>query len=182
MVPEQNGLSPLQMGVAGHNDPQVLLRLIHNRLQQLLDQVADLINFRAQVHPQIQGHLVIPGPGGVELLAHIPQPLGQHLLHKHMDILAGVVKVQFSRFQVVQDSLQSLDQGIRLLLGQDALGPQHGGVGHGAGDILLIQFAVKVDGGIEIIRNAADLAGRPSGPHFCHSPLPRIRNRMIFKK
>ena len=42
---------------------------------------------------------------------------------------------------------------------------------HGAGDILSVHPAVKVDGGIEIVRNAVGFAGGPSGPHFFHNPV-----------
>ena len=81
-----------------------------------------------------------------------------------MDVLAAEIEFQRPGFQVVQNSLKPVNELPGLGLGDDALRPQHGGMRHGAGDVLLIKFAVKADGGIEIIRDAADLAGRPSGP------------------
>ena len=81
-----------------------------------------------------------------------------------MDVLAAKVKFQRPGFQVVQNALKPVNELPGLGLRDDALGTQHGGMSHGAGDVLLIKFAVKADGRIEIIRDAADLAGRPSGP------------------
>ena len=171
MVGEENGLRPLQVGIAGHDGGLILLRLVQNGIDKGFDQLGDFVHLAAQVHPQIQGHLVVPGAGGVELLAHISQALGQHLLHKHMDILAGKVKFQRAGIQVVQNSLQAVDEGIGFLLGDNLFRTQHCSMGHRAGDILLIHLAVKANGGIEIIRNAVYNAGSPSGPHLRHSFL-----------
>ena len=164
VVGKQDGLRPLQVGVAGHDDALVILRLGDDRRKHILYQCGNLINLVFQVHSQIQRHLIVPAAGGVELLSHVPQPLGQHLLDEHVDVLAAEVKFQRPGFQIVQNPLQPVNELPGLGLGDDALGAQHGCVSHGAGDVLLIKFAVKADGGIEIIRDAADLAGRPSGP------------------
>ena len=107
----------------------------------------------------------------MKLLAHIPQPLGQHLLNEHVDILAAEVECQLAGIQIVQNSLKAVDELLGLPLGDDALGAQHGGMSHGAGDILSVHPAVKVDGGIEVVRNTVGFAGGPSGPHFFHNPV-----------
>ena len=159
------------MGVAGENHGFVGLGLGNHRFQKLLYQAGDLVNFGTQIHPQVESHLVVPASGGMQLFAHIPQPLGQHLLDEHVDILAAEVKYQLAGIQILQNSLKAVDELLGLPLGDDALSPQHGGMSHGAGDILSVHPAVKVDGGIEIVRNAVGFAGGPSGPHFFHNPV-----------
>ena len=164
VVGKQDGLRPLQMGVAGHDDALIIFRLRDDRPKHILYQRGDLIDLVFEIHSQVQRHLIVPAAGGVELFAHIPQPLGQHLLDEHMDVLAAKVEFQRPGFQIAQNALQPVNELPGLGLRDDALRPQHGGMSHGAGDVLLIKFAVKADGRIEIIRNAADLAGSPSGP------------------
>ena len=65
----------------------------------------------------------------------------------------------------------ALGVGAGFLLGNDIFCTQHGCMGHGTGDILLIHFAVKADGRIEIVRNAVRNAGGPPGPHFSHKKI-----------
>ena len=104
----------------------------------------------------------------MQFFAYIADPFSQHLLHKHMDIFTLQVDLQLAAVQIVQNALQTVNQGFRVLLGDDAFASQHCRVGHGTGDIFFIHFAVKADGRIEIIRNAVGNAGGDTGPHFCH--------------
>ena len=104
----------------------------------------------------------------MELFSHVPDAAGEHLLHKHMDILALHIKGELAGFQVFQDIRQSVNDLLCLCLGDDVFRPQHCRVGHGACDVLPEHPAVEMDGGIEIIRQLTGHAVRPPGPHFCH--------------
>ena len=160
------------MGVARHNDGFVGFRLFRNGAQKRLNQRHHGVNLGAEIHPQVQGHLVVPGTGSVELFSHVSQTVRQNLLHKHMDILTGHVEGERPGIQVIQNPLEAFNQGLGLGLFDNALGSQHGGVGHGACDILGIHPAVEGDGGIEVVRNCVHIAGCPSGPQLCHSDFP----------
>ena len=87
----------------------------------------------------------------MELLAHIAQPLRQYLLHEHVDVLGGGVEGQLALVQIRHDPGKPQHQRLGLLLGKDAAMGQHGGVGHGAGDVLLVQPGVKADGGVKVV-------------------------------
>ena len=100
MVGKQNGLGPLQMGIAGQNHFLVGLRLSNHRFQHRFCKCGNLIDLLLQVHPQIESYLIVSASGGVKLLTHIAQALGQHLLHKHMDILAGHIEFQRAGVQI----------------------------------------------------------------------------------
>ena len=78
-----------------------------------------------------------------------------------------------------RQSSQNLPQGlynqVGLRLGDNALGAQHGGVGHGAGDILLIHPLVVGNGGVETVHQLIRVLFKPSGPKvswFVRSFLP----------
>ena len=142
----------------------VCFRLVGDGLNEVFDQGGDLIDLITQVHPDVQGHLIVPGAGGVELLAHITDAMGQDLLHKHVDIFTGHVEFQRAGVQVVQNARETLDELVGIFICNDMLGGQHGGVGHGAGDILPVHPAVKMDRGVEIVRDLLGCAVSPSGP------------------
>ena len=161
---EGGGLGPLEVGIAGHHRVQVGLGLFHQHLlqvQDLLDDGGDLFfHIKASVH----GHLVVPGAGGVQPLASVADALGQHGLDVHVDVLVVQRELHLAVLDVGQDGLQALDDLLGLVLLDDALLAQHGGVGDGAPDVLLIQPGVKADGGIKVVYQCVGLLLKPSSP------------------
>ena len=168
MMGKQDGLCPLQMGVAGHDDILICLCLPDNGGNDGFGQRHDLAHFVAQVKTHIQRHLIVAAACRVQFFAHITQSGGQLLLHEHMNVLAGEINGQRARFQIVQNRLQTGDQRVGLGGGDDMPGTQHGGVRHTAGNILLIQTPVKPNGGVKVVCHLIHMAGSPPGPHFCH--------------
>ena len=140
-----------------------------NQLFDLFLQLSDLV---AQVHLQIHGHLIVAGPGRVEPLAGSADALRQQDLHVHVDVLILLGKFDLTGTAVLQDLAQGLDDEVGFGLGDDALGAQHGGVGHGAGDILLIHPLVVGNGGVETVHQLIRVLFKPSGPKFHGSFVP----------
>ena len=85
-----------------------------------------------------------------------------------MDVLGGGVDGKSAGLQRLQNLPQTGDDGFRVSGGENALGCQHGGVGHGATDILGVHPAVKADGGIEVIGLFVQRLAETAGPHFIH--------------
>ena len=108
----------------------------------------------------------------MELFAHIAQPLRQYLLHEHVNVLGRWVKLQLSLVQIRHDPGQTRDQRLGFLLRQDAAVRQHGGVGHGAGDILPVHAAVEMKGRVEVVRDLCCFLFGPAGPKLCHGGAP----------
>ena len=98
---KENGLGTLQVGVARENHFFIGFRLQNHGFQHRLYEGRNLVDFLPQVHPQVESHLIVSASGGVELLAHVAQPLGQHLLHEHVDILAAHIEFQCAGIQIV---------------------------------------------------------------------------------
>ena len=99
-------------------------------------------------------------------LAGVANALGEDGLDIHMNIFVVHGEFYFTSLNVRQDGLQAADDLIRFCLLDDALLAQHGGVGDGAGDVLLVQAGVEVDGRIEIIDQGIGLFLEPSSPKF----------------
>ena len=171
MVGEGDGLGPLKVGVAGHHRIQIVLGLGHQYLLQsgqLLQQLGDLL---LGIQLGVQCHLVVPAAGGVQALARVADALGQDGLDIHVDIFVVGRELHLPGLNVRQNAGQSGNDGLGILLGDDALLAQHGRMGHGAGDILLIQPLVKGDGGVEVVDLRVGLLLEPSAPKFHNCSL-----------
>ena len=119
---EGDGLCSLQVGVAGHNGVAIALGLVSHGSDQGFDKPGDLVDLISQIHPDIQRHLIVTAAGSVELFAHISQPLGQHLLYKHMDVFAFHVNGQLAAFQIFQNTGKTFCKLLCLSRCDDALG------------------------------------------------------------
>ena len=170
------GLGPLEMGVAGHDGGLVLSGLAAEHRLQLQELFHDDGDLLPDVHPEVQSHLVVPGSAGVEALSRVPDALGEEGLHIHVDILVVGGEFHLPRLDVSEDGLEALHDGLRVGGGDDARGPQHLGVCHGAGDVLLVEPLVKLDGGVEVVDKGVGILAEPPGPEF-HSSVLSSRRR-----
>ena len=166
VVGEGGGLGPLHMGVARHDGLQVGLRLLDEHLLQVQHHVDDLGDLLLDIQPEIHRHLVVAAAAGVQPLAGVPDALGEHGLDVHVDVLVLQGELHLSGVDVRQDDLQTLDDLFRLVLLNDALLAQHGGVGDGAGDILFVHPGVEGDGRVEVVDQCVGLFLEPSSPKF----------------
>ena len=157
MLAKGDGLGPLHMGIARHDGIRIGLRLVAEHLDQLGDGGLQLAAIRPESEPQVQGHLVVAAPGGMQALTRVPNAAGQFRFDKGMDILTACIHLQPAAFQVLCDGLQPLGDGCAVRLGQDTLPGQHGPMGQGTLDILGRHTAIHPDGGVEIIRRLIQL-------------------------
>ena len=151
VVGEGGRLGPLEVGVAGHHGVQMGLGLLHQdplQIQHLADKDGNLL---LHIQTGVHRHLVISAAGGVETLARIADALGEHGFDVHVDVLVVQGELHTIPFDLGEDGLETVDDLLRLVLLDDALPAQHGGVRHGALDVLLIQPGVKPDGGVEVV-------------------------------
>ena len=146
----------------------MLLGLLHERREHVLRERDDVVRFAAQVHAQVERDLIVARAGGVQLLAEVADARGEHLLDKHMDVLARGINGERTAVQIVEDALQRVDDRVGVRGRQDVLRAEHGRVRHAARDVLTVHTAVEADGGIEIVRDRIGHAGRAARPHFCH--------------
>ena len=166
VVGEQYRLGPLQVGVAGHDDVPVPVRQTHPGQAQVGEIMDEALHLLRQIEAHVQGHLVVPAPGGVELLAHLAEPGGEPGLDGHVDVFQGRVELELFGLDLPADFRKPRHDLVPFRHGDDALPGQHAGVGHGAGDILAGQAPVKAQGGGEILHRLVGFAFETSAPGF----------------
>ena len=151
VVAEGGWLGPLEMGVARHHRIGVLPGFLFQHLLQIQDHGDNDRDFLLHIQAGVHRHLVVPGAGGVQALARVPDALGEQGLDVHVDVLIVHGELHLVSLDVRQDGLQALHDLLYLMLLNDPLLAQHLGMGDGSGDVLLIQPGVKLDGGVKII-------------------------------
>ena len=166
MMPEGDGLGPLEVGVARHDGGGMRLRFAAEHPDELPELILQAGHRVSKGQAEIQRHLVIPAAAGVQPLARIPDPGSQLPFHKGVDILGVRIDFERSRGEVGRDGGKALPNLLSILCREDALLLEHGGVGHAPGDILLSHAAVEGDGGIEIVGFLVDILLEPAGPQF----------------
>ncbi len=86
-VRREHRLRPTQMGVGGHQGLLGPFGLIGERGDQAPERPIDDREPSSQVEAQIERHLLVAGPAGVEALAGLPDPLDQSSFHPGMHVL-----------------------------------------------------------------------------------------------
>ena len=161
---EGGGLCPLEVGISGHDGLQVGLRLFDQHLLQLQRHADDDGDFPLYEEAEVQRHLIVPAAGGVEALARLADALGEQGLNVHVDVLVVQGELHIVRLNIGQNGLEPVDDLLRLAGLDDALPPQHSGVGHGALDVLLVEPGVEGDGGVEVVDEGIGLLLETAGP------------------
>ena len=106
----------------------------------------------------------------MQALAGIADAGGEGLLHKGVHILGIGVDLQFAGGQVIRDGGQTVEDILTVLLRDDALLGQHGGVHAAAAHILRDHALVEPDGGVEVVHAGIHGLGKTALPElFCHS-------------
>ncbi len=163
---KQDRLGPLDVRVAGHDDPEILLRARPDRLLGLVHQQDDVVDRVSEVQAQIQCHLVVPAPRGVELPADLSQPLGQDLLHRHVDVFLGKVERDLPRLDLLPDGTQGGCDPGGLFLRDDLLFPEHPRMRDASPDIVPVEKDVVGDRGRELLDERIDLPLESAAPRF----------------
>jgi hypothetical protein len=108
----------------------------------------------------------------VQALAGIADAGGEGLLHKGVHILGIGVDLQLAGGQVIRDGGQTVEDILTILLRDNALLSQHGGVHTAAAHILRDHALVEPDGGVEVVHAGVHRLGKAALPElFCHSLL-----------
>ena len=77
--------------------------------------------------------------------------LCEHGLNVHVDVLVVQRELHLVGLNVGQDGLQTLNDLLGLVLLNDPLLAQHGGMGDGSGDVLLVKPGVEANGRVKIV-------------------------------
>ncbi|OBQ32014.1 MAG: hypothetical protein AN485_22620, partial [Anabaena sp. MDT14b] len=147
MVRKAHRLGHLQVGEARHDDFDVLLSHLDQRLLQVGQQIDDQVHLAAQPQAHVGGHLVIAAATRVQAFARVAHQLGQ----PRFNVQVHVFEVQFpfksARFDLLGDLRHAALNVGQVARADDVLRGQHLGVGQAAGDVGLPQAFVKEHAG-----------------------------------
>ena len=166
MLGKGDGLCSLQMGVAGHDGVFVLGSFLTDGFFQLEKLGDDGGDMPADKKAEVQRHLIVPGAAGVQAFACLADLLGQPGFDVHVDVFLIQPELHLALFNVQKDLRKALLDGFIVLLCDNALFGQHGGVGLAALDVFFVKALVKGDGGIEGVHQRIGVLAESSGPKF----------------
>ena len=172
---ERNRLRALQVRVSGHYGIQMLFRRFAAGGNQFTAQRDQAVDLSGEIHTDIQRHLIIAAPAGVQPLARVADTLRKLPFHKGMYVFRSHVDGERARLNVGEYSSESFDNGFAVALRNDAHLAQHGGMGEGTGNILLNHTGIKADGGIQFVEFIVNLSAHASCPKFHGNLLSRKR-------
>ena len=145
VVREEHGLRMLQVGPAGHRDPEVHLSLRDQSVDDVEHEGTDDTRALAQVHPEQRGDLVVAGPPGAEPAAELgPDPLDQAPLECRVDVLVLDSGHEGAGPHVGREVVQPRQHPGEVSVGKEPSGIQHSRVGTGARDVVGSQPPVEV--------------------------------------
>ena len=158
----------LQVRVARQDDVEVRFGLGDERLAQGDVGGHELAGATLGVQARVRGHLVVARAARVQPSPGIPHAAGQLRLDGHVDVLAfHHVEGKLTGFDVGQNALEPLCDGLGIGGRDDALGGQHGGVGDRAGDVLGVEPLVHGQRRPEALGEGVGAFGESSRPQ-CH--------------
>ena len=125
VVPEGDRLRDLEVCESRHDGLGLALGQIQQGQLQALAPGPDGVDLVAQVEPDVGGHLVVAGAPRVQLFAGVADVRGQRGLDVHVDVFQWDGPVEHAGLDALAYPLQTRDDGIALVLGQNAPARQH---------------------------------------------------------
>ncbi len=99
---EQNGLRPLEVGIARHDRIDMFFRYCQKRLLELEDLRDNVFCFFPQVEPDVKSDLVISRPCGMQFFSCRTDLSYQFSLDIHMDIFEFLFEFEFPRLYLLR--------------------------------------------------------------------------------
>jgi hypothetical protein len=121
-------LSPLKMGVGGHQNIDLTLSPIKKGRAEVLNCFAYLRDSLSTVEPQIRRDLIVARTPRVKLAADGPDNLGHSGLDIHMNLLARWVPFEVARFNFLGDLIEPFHEEVSIVLADDAYSGETTGV------------------------------------------------------
>ena len=134
------------MGVTGHEHTEVFLSLVQEHALKLRNQARELLYGTPQIESLVQGYLIIPAPGSMQLPAQWTDFLDQPLLNGQMNILKISRKLEFPGPDFPLNGLERRPDTPRLRGREDPGSGEHFNVCNTAGDVFTVKPFVKING------------------------------------
>ena len=168
VVGREDGLGPPQVRVRRHERPARRLRPVREGVDEGHHLVLDDGDAPAQVEAQVEGHLLVPRPAGVQPLPGVADALDQLALDEGMYVLVRPVDERGVAAAPVADRDEGVPDRGRVP------GRQHAGAGEGLrpreapGDVIVEQPPVERERRLEREDLLVGGAVEPAGPQVRH--------------
>ena len=136
MVGEENGLGPLQMGVAREVGVLRLDGALQQHLLQRDDAAGQLRQCPLHEQPEIGGDLIVAAAAGVQLGAGRSGQLGDPPLDRGVHVLVAGRELEDAVVQLLLDAVERGDDDRDLVVGEDPGPTEPAHVGPRAGDVV----------------------------------------------
>ena len=100
----------------------------------------------------------------MQLLASDTDAVSQAGLDIHVHVFQAHRPLESARLDIRPDLVEALDNAVALVLGQHPHLGQHGGMGDGAGDVVVIEALVEVHRGGEALDEGIGGLAEPTAP------------------
>ena len=180
MMPEGHGLRGLHMGEARHDGFGMRLGL---RQQCALKCGKSRLGARASLpHPEaeIGRHLIVARARRMKPPGRRSDDLGQPVFDIEVDVLEFALEDEAPLGDFGCDLVEPARYCARIVLRDDPLRGQHGGVRAGARQVLGRKPFVESDGGVYLLHDGSGAAFETSAPHLVRAHGCRLKLRPLF--
>ena len=130
------------------------------------DLAVEVIDDAPDIQPEIGGHLIVARARGVQLARNRPDQLLEPRLHRHMDVFIFAAELEAALLDLGTDGIEPRDDGLGLLVRENAAGAEHVGMGLACADILGVEAPVEGYGGVDFLHDLGGLRFEAAAPHL----------------
>ena len=166
VVREEDRLRALEVRVAGEERVAMAAGERGERALHSGQGGVDGVALGAQPEAQVERHLIVPAPAGVELPADGADELGEPPLDRHVDVLVGGQEAEAAGVELAAHAREPALEARALAPGEEPRAHQRAHVRHAAGDVVRVEAAVEGQGGREGLGRGGGRRGEASGPRL----------------
>jgi hypothetical protein len=164
VVAQQHRLRLLHMGVARHDDAEVVLRQPKEGGPQRVGGAEQAQGGVLRIHPLVERHLVVSRPRGMQPLPCIADKRRQRPLDRHVDVLVGGIELEGPRGHLAADRRETSGDGRGVLGGDDAARGKHVRVRQRAADVGVPHALIERERSAELDHELVQRLGEPATP------------------
>ena len=166
MMAEGHRLGHLHMGKARHDGLDMLFRLGEQRPLQCQQALIGALAGGADPKPEIRDHLVVARARGMQPSRRRADNLRQPRLDIQVNVFQFPLEDEVACGDFLFDLLQAFQDGLAVILGNDAFAGQHARMRLRAGQVFTRQALVEIDGGGNLPHDRRGAGFEPSAPHL----------------
>ena len=145
VVAEEDGLRPLEMGVAGDQGPAVARHAVEQDPNELAQGLLDFGQPPLEPQTYVGGDLVVARSRGVQSPPGITHQFDKASLHCHVDVLVFRPGLPGAFGQLFPDLLETARERLAVLGRDDSGRGEHRGVGQRGFEVLVRDLVVELE-------------------------------------